>query len=152
MRSRLGDLRWSLHGGEYCCDGKLAREHRAHRAQRGLLAGDQRCHRRLLGADYINAIVNYVNLLHEAGMYAEISLMWSAPGTSVANSQIAAPDEDHSPAVWQGMADAFKNDPNVILAPFGEPTVGWSCWINGCAAGASGGRAMRRLERNRRST
>ena len=91
------------------------------------------------GQNYINAIVNYVNLLHQAGMYAEISLMWSAPGTSVANSQIAAPDGDHSPAVWQGMADAFKNDPNVILAPFGEPTVGWSCWINGCAAGASGG-------------
>ena len=33
------------------------------------------------GANYQNAIVNYVNLLHSYGMYAEISLIWGAPGT-----------------------------------------------------------------------
>jgi endoglucanase len=91
------------------------------------------------GQNYITAIQNYVKLLHQAGMYAEVSLMWTAPGNTVASSQIAAPDEDHSPAAWKAMADAFKGDANVILAPFGEPTVSWSCWINGCAAGASGG-------------
>ena len=29
----------------------------------------------------MNAIVNYVNLLHAHGLYAESSLMWAAPGS-----------------------------------------------------------------------
>lgn len=84
------------------------------------------------GSYYINAIVNYVNLLHEYGMYAEISLIWGAPGTYQATYQPDAPDEDHSPAMWSSMAATFKNDPNVILAPWGETTVGWKCFKNGC--------------------
>ncbi|MBV8196611.1 MAG: cellulase family glycosylhydrolase [Candidatus Eremiobacteraeota bacterium] len=85
------------------------------------------------GANYINAIVNYVNLLHQYGMYAEVSLIWGAPGTNQATYQPAAPDEDHSPKMWSSMAATFKNDPNVILAPWGETTVDWTCFMRkGC--------------------
>ena len=34
-----------------------------------------------------------------------------------ATYQPAAPDEDHAPALWASVASAFRNDPNVILAP-----------------------------------
>jgi endoglucanase len=85
------------------------------------------------GKNYISAIVDYVNLLHQHGMYAEVSLIWGAPGTYQATYQPDAPDEDHSPKMWSSMAAAFKGDPNVILAPWGETTVGWKCFMKkGC--------------------
>ena len=85
------------------------------------------------GSNYQNAIIGYVNLLHSFGMYADVSLIWGAPGKYKATYQPDAPDEDHSPAMWSSMAAAFKNDPNVILAPWGETTVGWKCFMQkGC--------------------
>ena len=85
------------------------------------------------GQNYISAIVNYVNLLHQYGMYAEVSLIWAAPGQYQATYQDDAPDEDHSPAMWASMAATFAGDPNVILAPWGETTVGWKCFMRkGC--------------------
>lgn len=85
------------------------------------------------GKNYRRAIVDYVNLLHRYGMYAEVSLIWGAPGKYKATYQPDAPDSDHSPAMWSSMASAFKNDPNVILAPWGETTVGWVCFMQkGC--------------------
>jgi hypothetical protein len=83
------------------------------------------------GASYINAITTYVNLVHQHGMYAELSLIWGAPGTYQATYQPGAPDEDHSPAFWSSLARTFKNDPSVILAPWGETIVDWSCFQNG---------------------
>ena len=50
-------------------------------------------------------------------------------GNYKATSQPAAPDEDHSPAMWSSMASAFKDDPNVILAPWSETTVDWGCFM-----------------------
>lgn len=88
---------------------------------------------RYAGRKYVDAILDYVALLHRYGMYAEVSLIWGAPGKNQAKYQPAAPDEDHSPAMWSSMAAAFKNDPNVILAPWGETTVGWKCFMQkGC--------------------
>jgi hypothetical protein len=85
------------------------------------------------GANYRDAIVDYVKLLHSYGMYAEISLIWGAPGTYQATEQPDAPDEDHSPAMWASMAETFRDDPNVILSPWGETTVGWKCFMRtGC--------------------
>jgi endoglucanase len=85
------------------------------------------------GKNYQNAIVAFVNLLHRYGMYAEVSLIWGAPGKYKATYQPDAPDEDHSPAMWSSMASTFKSDPNVILAPWGETTVGWKCFMRrGC--------------------
>ncbi len=96
---------------------------------------------RYAGTNYINAIVSYVNLLHSNGMYAEVSLIWGAPGKHKATYQPDAPDEDHSPAMWSSMAATFKNDPNVILAPWGETTVGWTCFMRkGCKNEATYGK------------
>ena len=87
------------------------------------------------GATYRQAIVDYVGLLHRYGMYAEVSLMWAAPGSHRATIQPVAPDEDHAPAVWASMASTFKNDPNVVLAPWGETNVNANCFLDGgCAA------------------
>ena len=88
---------------------------------------------RYAGKNYRKAIVDYVNLLHRYGMYAELSLVYGAPGKYKATYQSAAPDEDHSPAMWSSMASVFKDDPNVILAPWGETTVDWACFMRkGC--------------------
>ena len=90
------------------------------------------------GATYRRAIVDYVQLLHRHRMYAEVSLIWAAPGSHRATDQPAAPDEDHAPAVWASMASTFKNDPNVILAPWGETTVGANCFLRGGCDAAYG--------------
>jgi hypothetical protein len=88
------------------------------------------------GARYRQAIVSYVRLLHSYGMYAELALMWAAPGTYRATYQPGSPDRDHSPAMWASMARTFRNDPNVILSPWGETVVDADCFLKGgvCAA------------------
>jgi endoglucanase len=83
------------------------------------------------GANYRNAIMDFVSLLHAHGIYAELSLMWAAPGGLDATYQPEAPNADHSPALWASLAAAFKDDPDVILAPWGEPTVDADCLLNG---------------------
>jgi endoglucanase len=91
------------------------------------------------GANYRRAIVNYVKLLHRHNMYAELSLMWAAPGSYRATYQPSAPDKDHSPAFWSSLAKTFKNDPNVVLAPWGETTVDADCFLNGGVCSATYG-------------
>lgn len=91
------------------------------------------------GATYRRAIVRYVHLLHRYGMYAELSLIWAAPGTYRATYQSGAPDETHSPAVWASMASTFKNDPDVILAPWGETVADAHCFLSGGVCGATFG-------------
>jgi endoglucanase len=83
------------------------------------------------GARYRTAIVDYVKLLHRYGMYAELSLMWAAPGQHNATYQPEAPDADHSPAFWASLAATFKSDRNVVLAPWGETTVNANCFLRG---------------------
>jgi hypothetical protein len=83
------------------------------------------------GARYRRAIVNYVRSLHAHGLYAELSLMWAAPAGYKATYQPSAPDKDHSPAMWASLARTFKNDPNVVLAPWGETIVDADCFLRG---------------------
>lgn len=83
------------------------------------------------GANYRSAIVRYVDLLHRHGMYAELSLIWGAPGTYPATYQAGSPDADHSPAFWASLATTFKNDPNVVLAPWGETVTDPRCFRDG---------------------
>jgi endoglucanase len=83
------------------------------------------------GATYRRAIVAYVRRLHQYGMYAELSLMWAAPGSYRATYQSGAPDADHSPAVWASFAATFRHDPNVVLAPWGETIVNADCFLHG---------------------
>jgi hypothetical protein len=91
------------------------------------------------GANYQNAIVSYVNLLNANGMYVELSLIWGAPGTYQATYQPNAPDQDHSPAFWTSVATTFKSNPNVIFGVWGETTLSWSCFKNGCSNEATYG-------------
>jgi endoglucanase len=57
--------------------------------------------------------------------------MWGAPGSYPATYQSGGPDEDHAPAVWASMARAFRHDPDVILAPWGETIVDAHCFEDG---------------------
>ena len=83
------------------------------------------------GRAYRRAIVNYVRLLHRFGMYAELSLIWAAPGSYRATYQSGAPDRNHSPAFWKSLAATFKHDHKVILAPWGETIVDANCFLRG---------------------
>jgi hypothetical protein len=83
------------------------------------------------GAAYRQAIVNYVQLLHRHGLLAELALIWGAPGTYQATYQSGAPDADHSPAAWAGIASTFRNDGGVIISPWGETDTDASCFLHG---------------------
>jgi Cellulase (glycosyl hydrolase family 5) len=83
------------------------------------------------GRAYRRAIVNYVRLLNRNGIYAELSLMWGAPGTYRATYQPAAPDKDHSPAMWKSLAATFRHNGKVVLAPWGETIVNANCFLRG---------------------
>lgn len=92
------------------------------------------------GANYQTAVENYVTLLHQNGMRAELSLIWGAPGSYQATYQSGAPDEDHSPAMWASLAQAFAGDTEDILAPWGETITGWTCFmLTGCSDQATYG-------------
>src|SRR3954453_2404183 len=93
----------------------------------------------LSGTTYQQAIVNYVNLLNQNGLYAILELHWSAPGSTLATAQNPMPDQDHSPAFWTSVANAFKANKAVLFDLFNEPfpdnnadsTAAWTCWKNG---------------------
>ena len=91
------------------------------------------------GANYMNAITGFVNRLHARGLYAEVSLMWAAPGTQQALDHPKILDQDHSPAAWTAIANAFRDDPNTIFGLQSEPhDIPWACWKNGgssCSVG-----------------
>lgn len=87
------------------------------------------------GTTYRNAIVNYVNLLHQYNMYVILDLHWSAPGTQRSTGQMNMADADHAPAFWQSVATTFKNDPAVVFDLYNEPWgIDWNCWLNGCTS------------------
>jgi endoglucanase len=83
------------------------------------------------GANYRQAIRQFVDRLLARGIVVELSLMWASPGSESATYQPEAPNADHSPAMWASMASEYKDVPNVILAPWGEPTVGADCLLEG---------------------
>jgi endoglucanase len=84
------------------------------------------------GANYQNAIKNYVNLLNANGIYAILDLHWSAPGTYISNSQQTMADSDHSPAFWSSVATTFADNHAVMFDLYNEPYgVSWSCWASG---------------------
>ena len=88
-----------------------------------------------------SAIVDYVNLLNQNGIYVIFDLHTNAPGTLTSTAQQVMADEDHAPAYWTSVANTFKDNPAVILEPYNEPhittadadtTNPWACWRNGC--------------------
>ena len=91
------------------------------------------------GASYLNAVVSFVNRLHAHGLYAEVSLMWAAPGTQKALDHPLILDADHAPAALKAIANAFKGDPETLIGLQSEPHgISWACWRNGgssCSVG-----------------
>ena len=95
------------------------------------------------GQNYINGIVNYINLLNQNGIYAILDLQAVAPGTNLAAAigapQSPMPDQDHAPAFWSSAAATFKNNRGVLFDLYNEPwpdnnsdtTAAWTCWKNG---------------------
>lgn len=91
------------------------------------------------GSNYINAIVNFVNLLNANGLVAILDLHWNAPGAQSATGQEPMADADHAPAFWTSVASTFKNNDSVIFDLYNEPYLSsWSCWRNGGTASACG--------------
>jgi hypothetical protein len=96
------------------------------------------------GATYRQAIVNYVNLLNQNGLYAILDLHWSAPGTTRATGQEPMPNRDHSVDFWSSVAATFTGNERVIFEPFNEPwpdgnrdsVAAWTCWRDGCVVPA----------------
>jgi len=85
------------------------------------------------GARYVQAITDYVRLLHRHGLYAVVALMWAAPGSNQARWQEAMADEDHALAFWSSVAGAFREDQATLFELYGEPSwVSWPCWVDGC--------------------
>ena len=92
------------------------------------------------GAVYRQAVVDYVSLLNSYGLIVILDLHWSAPGTALALGQQVMPDADHSPAFWLSVASTFRSTPGVVFDLYNEPhDVSWTCWLNGCTVGPSGG-------------
>jgi endoglucanase len=101
----------------------------------------------LTRAGYRQAVENYVAALNAHGLYAILDLHWTAPGNQVAEEQQPMPDEAHSPAFWESVAQTFKRNPAVVFDVFNEPfdptdprsgedpepqdKVSWSCWESG---------------------
>jgi hypothetical protein len=91
------------------------------------------------GANYMNAITDFVDRLHAHGIYAEVSLMWAAPGDQQALDHPPILDADHAPAALEAIANAFMDDPNTFFGLQSEPhDIGWACWQSGgssCSVG-----------------
>jgi endoglucanase len=101
------------------------------------------------GQNYINAIVNYVNLLNANGIVAILDLHWTdglytgtSSGCDSAEAVCQKPMPDAAEAIpfWTSVADTFKGNNAVIFDLFNEPyasratgstTTGWECWLNG---------------------
>ncbi len=91
----------------------------------------------------MNAITAYVNRLHSHGLYAEVSLMWAAPGTQKALDHPAILDQDDAPAALQAIANAFKGDPKTFIGLQSEPhAITWACWKSGGSACSVGYTAL----------
>jgi endoglucanase len=92
------------------------------------------------GTNYESVIEHYVKTMEATGLYPVIGLFSEAPGTTKATTnQDPMPDDDHAPLFWEEVADAFKNDPNVIFRLKEEPypnnasssLATWQCWSQG---------------------
>jgi Cellulase (glycosyl hydrolase family 5)/Ricin-type beta-trefoil lectin domain len=101
------------------------------------------------GANYINAIKSYVNLLNSNGLVAILDLHWTdgvytgnSSGCSSFNATCQKPMPDAAEAIpfWKSVASTFKGNDAVIFDLFNEPyasratgstTTGWQCWESG---------------------
>jgi endoglucanase len=92
------------------------------------------------GSAYQDAIHEFVQALHDAGLYAILDLQWSAPGANQATGLQEMADADHSVEFWSSVAQSFRADPAVLFDLYSEPhELSWECWLEGCILPWSGG-------------
>jgi endoglucanase len=92
------------------------------------------------GGAYRQAIHEFVEALHGAGIYAILDLQWSAPGENRATGLQDMADLDHSPEFWRSVASSFREDPAVLFDLYSEPhEISWECWLEGCTLPWEGG-------------
>ncbi len=93
------------------------------------------------GANYRDAIVNYVNLLTSHHIYAILDLHNSAPGSTLSNHQQVMADASNALTYWKSVANSFKGNRSVVFEPYNEPYITtknaqtknpWACWLHGC--------------------
>jgi aryl-phospho-beta-D-glucosidase BglC (GH1 family) len=84
------------------------------------------------GAAYQSALAAWVSLLTQNGMIVIVDLHWTAPGSTLAQSQAPMADADHSPTFWSQVAKAFGSNGLVVFDLFNEPFItDWGCWTSG---------------------
>lgn len=85
------------------------------------------------GTLYRNAIVGFVTRLRNHGLYVILDNQFAGPGTTLSNSILPMPDNDHAPAMWTSVATTFMGDKGVIFDLYNEAhPSSWACWANGC--------------------
>src|SRR5947209_11566273 len=91
------------------------------------------------GANYQQAIADYVARLNRAGLVVILDLHWTAADTAKALAQAPMPNRDHTPEFWRQMATAYGHNNAVIFDLFNEPfpdsnadtPEAWRCWRDG---------------------
>ncbi|WP_329071097.1 cellulose binding domain-containing protein [Streptomyces sp. NBC_01429] len=102
------------------------------------------------GANYINAVKDYVAGLEAHGITPVVELHWTngkytggdshCPDTEYATCQKPMPNAKYTPAFWSSVAETFKSDPAVVFDLFNEPfpdratsslDAAWTCWRDG---------------------
>jgi hypothetical protein len=93
-----------------------------------------------VGGDFYQTLIkDYVDRLHERGLYVVLDLHWTAHGDTLAKNQQSMADADHAIDLWTSVATYFKDDPMIIFDLFNEPFLdlagvgdAWGCWRDGC--------------------
>lgn len=87
---------------------------------------------RRISRRYRAGVSDFVSELNAQGIVAILDLHWSAPGRSLADSQVSGPDTSHSIDFWRSVANTFQSNPSVIFDLFNEPTgISWQCLRDG---------------------
>src|SRR6266567_9084309 len=91
------------------------------------------------GANYQQAIADYVARLNRAGLVVILDLHWTAADTAKALAQAPMPNRDHTPEFWRQVATAYGHNNAAIFDLFNEPfpdsnadtPEAWRCWRDG---------------------
>jgi hypothetical protein len=93
---------------------------------------------------YRNAVLAYISLLRQNGLYVMPVVEVFGPDAQKATQIDNMPDKSHMPAFWQSLASTLRADRGVLFDPVTEvamadwndphpsPSGEWNCWLHGC--------------------
>lgn len=98
------------------------------------------------GANYRNAVANYIRYADNDGMYVVLSLAFNAPGGTKSLAQNVMADQSHAPAFWNSVAGKFGHNNSVVFDLYNEPrpnhgadtTASYQCILKGGSCGGAG--------------